>query len=81
MTIAIFAGALGLAIGVAALMLSLALPLLLIGLMFMIVLVAFAGVASVLCSPLLWVVGLVWLIWRMTRGSSRNAAPGATIPR
>jgi hypothetical protein len=81
MTIAFCVMALGLAIGVAALMLSLALPLLLIGLTLTIVLVAFAGVASVLCSPLIWVVGLVWLIWRMARGSSRNAAPGATIPR
>ncbi len=81
MTIAIFAGALGLAIGVAALMLSLALPLLLIGLMLMIVLVAFAGVASVLCSPLLLLVGLVWLIWRLTHGPRRAIAPGATIQR
>jgi hypothetical protein len=45
------------------------------------VLIVVAGAAALVFSPLILAVGLVWLIWRLARGTSRRPASkaGATI--
>jgi hypothetical protein len=72
-----------------AVLLPLLLAALLVGGALLVALLTVAGVLALMCSPLLVVVGVVWLIWRLVRGggggsssSSSNAiAPkaGATI--
>jgi hypothetical protein len=44
--------------------LAVVLPLLIVGLVLVGVFVALAGVAALVCSPLLLLAGLGWLIWR-----------------
>ena len=68
---------LALAVGLVMLLVAVAAPLLVVGIVLVGVVLALAGVATVLCSPLLLLAGLVWLIWRVSRG--RPA--GATIER
>ncbi len=61
---------------------ALLVPVLVLGLVGAGMLLALAGVAALLFSPLILVVGAVWLVWRMLRGNSaaRRARAGATIP-
>jgi hypothetical protein len=68
-----------------AVLLPLLLAALLVGGALLVALLAVAGVLALVCSPLLVVVGAVWLIWRLARsgssGGSNTVAPkaGATI--
>jgi hypothetical protein len=54
--------------------LAVLLPLLLVALLLGGALVLVSGIAAVVFSPLLFLVGLGWLIWRLARGPKRSAA-------
>ena len=54
-------------------------PLLIVALVFGGVLLAFAGVVTLVFSPLILLVGLGWLIWRLARPARNRSKPDATI--
>ena len=60
---------------------ALLVPLLVIGMVAGGVLLALAGVAALLFSPLILAAGAVWLVWRLLRGNSaaRRAKADATM--
>ena len=60
---------------------ALLVPVLVLGLVGAGVLLALAGVAALLFSPLILVAGAVWLVWRLLRGNSaaRRAKADATM--
>jgi len=56
-------------------------PLVLVALALVGVLFVAAGAAALVFSPLILAVGVVWLIWRLVRGSGTTPKAGATIAR
>jgi hypothetical protein len=56
-----------------AVLLPLLLVALLVGGALLVALLAVAGVLALVCSPLLVVVGVVWLIWRLARGGGSSS--------
>ena len=87
MTLVMTVGAISLALIVALLVvlvvvpIAVLVPLAIVAVALVGVLIVVTGAAALVFSPLILAVGLVWLIWRLARGSSRHAAskPGATI--
>lgn len=79
--LAVAAGlALALLVATVVLPVALLVPLLVIGLVLVVVLGLLAGLMALLFSPLLAVVALCWLIWRVARGSRRATVPRGAAP-
>ena len=87
MSLVMTAGAVALALIVALLAvlivvpLAVLVPLVLVALALVGVLIVVAGAAALVFSPLILAVGVVWLIWRLARGSGATPKAGATIAR
>jgi hypothetical protein len=61
------------------------LPLLLVALLaggaLLVALLTVAGVLALVCSPLVLLVGTVWLIWRLARGGSSGSGGNTIAPK
>jgi hypothetical protein len=64
-----------------AVLLPLLLAALLVGGALLVALLTVAGVLALVCSPLLVVVGVVWLIWRLVRGGGGSSSSNAIAPK
>jgi hypothetical protein len=64
-----------------AVLLPLVLVALLVGGALLFALLTVAGVLALVCSPLVLLVGTVWLIWRLARGGSNRSSGNTIAPK